>query len=97
MRNSMITILGLGLAAALASTSAPASAAEDARCSALPQQVRSALPNASPDAAKAATRRLRTGELLCRANNARGAAREFQVALKLLRASDTQVAAAGAR
>jgi hypothetical protein len=83
MRNLIATLAGLVVAATVALTATPASAA-DARCEAMPQQIRGALPNAEPAVAQNAARRLRTGEALCRANNQRGAAREFQVALKLL-------------
>jgi hypothetical protein len=83
----LVTILGLGLSAALVATASTASAAGDDRCSALPQQVRSALASADEEVATRAARRLRTGEALCKANNARAAAKEFQVALKLLGAT----------
>jgi hypothetical protein len=53
----------------------------------MPQQIRSALAGAEKAVAQNAARRLRTGEALCRANNQRGAAKEFQVALKLLGAN----------
>jgi hypothetical protein len=88
MRPSLIAIAGLALAGTLSLSAAPAAAA-DTRCEALPQQVRAALAGAESGKAQAATRRLRTGEALCKANNARGGAREFQAALKLL---DTQSA-----
>ncbi|HEX8571674.1 MAG TPA: hypothetical protein VF759_02855 [Allosphingosinicella sp.] len=87
MRNLIVTLAGLVLTGSIAATAAPASAAADARCEAMPQQVRSALANAEPSVARNAVRRLRTGEALCRANNERAAAKEFQVALKLLGAS----------
>jgi hypothetical protein len=94
MRNALVTLAGLALAGTLAFSGAPASAA-DARCEALPQQIRSALAGAEPKVAQNAVRRLRTGEALCRANNERGAAKEFQVALKLLGASGTGASLAG--
>jgi hypothetical protein len=83
MRKSIVTLAGLAAAATLAFSGAPASAA-DSRCEAMPNQIRSALAGAEPKAAQNAVRRLRTGEALCRANNQRAAAKEFQVALKLL-------------
>jgi hypothetical protein len=94
MRNLIVTLAGLVLTGSIAVSAAPASAA-DARCEALPQQVRSALAGAEPSVAGKAVRRLRTGEALCRANNERGAAKEFQVALKLLGASGTGATLAG--
>ncbi len=93
MRN-LVTLAGLALAGSLAFSGAPAAAA-DARCEALPKQIRSALANAEPKVAQNAARRLRTGEALCRANNERGAAREFQVALKLLGAGGAGTPMAG--
>ena len=95
MRNLIVTLAGLALAGTVALGAAPASAAPDARCEALPQQVRSALPSAEKSVAQNAVRRLRTGEALCRANNQRAAAKEFQVALKLLGASGTGTTLAG--
>jgi hypothetical protein len=86
MRNVIATLAGLAVTVTLAFTGAPASAA-DARCEAMPKQIRSALAGAQPKVAQNAARRLRTGEALCRANNERGAAKEFQVALKLLGAA----------
>jgi hypothetical protein len=83
MRNLIVTLAGLVLTGTIALNAAPAAAA-DTRCEALPQQIRGALPNAEPAVAQNAARRLRLGEALCRANNQRGAAKEFQVALKLL-------------
>lgn len=85
MRRSiaMLAALALALTGTLALAAAPASAA-DPRCEAMPKQVRAALAGAEPAVAQNAARRLRTGEALCRANNQRGAAKEFQVALKLL-------------
>jgi hypothetical protein len=83
MRNLIATLAGLLVAGTVALTAQPASAA-DPRCEALPQQIRGALPQAEPQVAQNAARRLRTGEALCRANNQRAAAKEFQVALKLL-------------
>lgn len=94
MRNFIVTLAGLALTGAIALQSAPAAAA-DPRCEAMPQQIRSALATAEPGAAKNAARRLKTGELLCRANNERAAAKEFQVALKLLGASGTGTTLAG--
>jgi hypothetical protein len=94
MRNLIVTLAGLVLTGSIAVTAAPASAA-DARCEALPQQVRSALAGAEPSAARNATRRLRTGEALCRANSQRAAAKEFQAALKLLGASGSGTTLAG--
>lgn len=94
MRNFIATLAGLLVAGTLAFTGAPASAA-DSRCDALPQQVRGALAGAEPGIAQNAARRLRTGEALCRANNQRAAAREFQVALKLLGANGTGTSLAG--
>jgi hypothetical protein len=93
MRNLIVTLAGVVLTGSIAVTAAPAAA--DARCEALPQQVRSALAGAEPSAARNAVRRLRTGEALCRANNQRAAAKEFQVALKLLGASGTGTTLAG--
>lgn len=83
MRNVTVALAGLLAAGTLALSAAPASAA-DSRCDAMPQQIRAALSGAEPQVAQNAARRLRTGEALCRANNQRGAAKEFQVALKLL-------------
>ncbi|MGA9581598.1 MAG: hypothetical protein WBR13_06485 [Allosphingosinicella sp.] len=83
MRNYIVDLAGLALAGTLAFSGPPALAA-DARCEAMPRQIRDALPKAEAKVAQNAARRLRTGEALCRAKNERGAAREFQVALKLL-------------
>ena len=94
MRSLTITLAGLLLAGTVALNAAPASAA-DPRCEAMPQQIRSALAGAEPAVAQNAVRRLRTGEALCRANNQRAAAKEFQVALKLLGAAGTVTAMAG--
>lgn len=94
MRNLIVTLAGLALVGTVALGATPAAAA-DARCEALPQQVRNALPGAEPAVAQNAARRLRTGEALCRANNQRGAAREFQVALKLLGQSGASTTLAG--
>lgn len=94
MRNATVTLAGLAFAGTLALAGTPASAA-DARCEAMPQQIRSALAAAEPKVAQNATRRLRTGEALCRANNERGAAKEFQVALKLLGANGAGTSLAG--
>ena len=94
MRNVIATLAGLAVAGAVAFTAAPASAA-DPRCDSMPQQIRSALAGAEPKAAQTAARRLRTGEALCRANNQRAAAKEFQVALKLLGASGAGTSMAG--
>lgn len=94
MRNAIITLAGLVLTGTIALGAAPASAA-DPRCEAMPQQIRSALAAAEPAVAQNAARRLKTGELLCRANNQRAAAREFQVALKLLGRSGSTSALAG--
>ena len=95
MRNSIVTLAGLALAGAIAVTAAPAAAAADTRCEAMPQQIRGALASAEPAVAQNAARRLRTGEALCRANNQRAAAKEFQVALKLLAANGTATTMAG--
>jgi hypothetical protein len=86
MRNVIAILAGLAVTGTLALTGTPAAAA-DSRCEAMPQQIRTALPGAEPKVAQNAARRLRTGEALCRANNERGAAKEFQVALKLLGAA----------
>ena len=94
MRNVIAILAGLAVTGTLAFTGVPASAA-DGRCEAMPQQIRSALAGAEPRAAQNAARRLRTGEALCRANNERGAAREFQVALKLLGANGAGTGLAG--
>lgn len=94
MRNLIVTLAGLVLTGSIALTAAPASAA-DARCDALPKQVRTALADAEPSTASRALRRLRTGEALCRANNQRAAAKEFEVALKLLGASGAGTTLAG--
>ena len=94
MRNFIVTLAGLVLTGTIALGAAPAAAA-DPRCEVLPQQVRSALPGAEPGVAQNAVRRLRTGEALCRANNQRAAAKEFQVALKLLGATGTATTLAG--
>jgi hypothetical protein len=94
MRNLIVTLAGLALAGSMVFNAAPASAA-DLRCDSLPQQIRSALPGAEPGIAQNAARRLKTGEALCRANNQRAAAKEFQVALKLLGASGTATTMAG--
>lgn len=94
MRNLIVTLAGLALTGTIALNAAPASAA-DPRCEAMPQQIRGALAGAEPSVAKNAARRLRTGEALCRANNQRAAAKEFQVALKLLGAAGTGATLAG--
>ena len=94
MRNLTVTLAGLVIAGSLAFSGTPAAAA-DARCEALPQQIRGALAGADKAVAQNAARRLRTGEALCRANNERGAAREFQVALKLLGANGAGTSLAG--
>lgn len=91
MRN---LITSAALAGILAFVAAPASAA-DPRCEAMPQQVRAALAGADKSVAQNAARRLRTGEALCRANNERAAAKEFQVALKLLGVSGAGTSMAG--
>lgn len=83
MRPTLIALAGLTLAASLSFGAAPAAAA-DTRCEALPAQVRTAIGSADTAKARTAVRHLRTGEALCKANNARGGAREFQAALKLL-------------
>jgi len=95
MRNLVITLAGFVLAGTLALNAAPASAAADPRCEAMPQQIRGALAGAEPSVARSAARRLKTGEALCRANNERAAAKEFQVALKLLGANGTGASLAG--
>ncbi|HYD38218.1 MAG TPA: hypothetical protein VEA60_11425 [Allosphingosinicella sp.] len=94
MRNVIVTLAGLALTGTIAFNAAPASAA-DPRCEAMPQQIRSALATAEPGVARNAARRLKTGELLCRANNQRAAAKEFQVALKLLGANGGGTTLAG--
>jgi hypothetical protein len=94
MRNAIVTLAGLVLTGTIALGAAPASAA-DTRCEAMPQQVRVALAGAEPAVAQNAARRLKTGEALCRANNQRAAAKEFQVALKLLGANGTSTTLAG--
>jgi hypothetical protein len=94
MRNLIATLAGLLVAGTLAFAGAPASAA-DSRCEAMPQQIRGALAGAEPGVAQNAARRLRLGEALCRANNQRGAAKEFQVALKLLGANGAGTSLAG--
>ena len=95
MRNVIATLAGLAVAGTLALTGTPAAAADDARCETMPQQIRSALPGADKGKAQSAARRLRTGEALCRANNQRAAAKEFQVALKLLGANGAGTSLAG--
>jgi hypothetical protein len=94
MRNLIVTLAGLVLTGTIAVNAAPAAAA-DPRCEAMPQQVRGALAGAEPSVAKNAVRRLKTGEALCRANNQRAAAKEFQVALKLLGVNGANAALAG--
>ena len=94
MRNFIVTLAGLALTGTIALSAAPASAA-DPRCEAMPQQIRGALASAEPAVAQNAARRLKTGEALCRANNQRAAAKEFQVALKLLGASGGSTTLAG--
>ena len=94
MRNLIVTLAGLALTGTIALNAVPAAAA-DARCEAMPQQIRGALATAEPKVAQTAARRLKTGELLCRANNQRAAAKEFQVALKLLGADGTATTLAG--
>ena len=94
MRNLIVTLAGLALTATVALNAAPAAAA-DPRCDSMPQQIRGALAGAEPKLAQNAARRLRTGEALCRANNQRAAAKEFQVALKLLGASGPATTLAG--
>jgi hypothetical protein len=93
MRN-FVTLAGLALSGAIAFAAAPAAAA-DTRCDAMPQQIRAALAGAEKGAAQNAARRLRTGEALCRANNQRAAAKEFQVALKLLGVTGAGTSMAG--
>ncbi|HEX8622443.1 MAG TPA: hypothetical protein VF718_10765 [Allosphingosinicella sp.] len=95
MRNLIVTLAGLVLTGTIAFNAASASAAADPRCEAMPQQVRGALAGAEPSVARNAARRLRTGEALCRANNQRAAAKEFQVALKLLGANGAGTTMAG--
>jgi hypothetical protein len=95
MRNLIVTLAGLVLTGTVALAATPASAAGDPRCEAMPQQIRGALATAEAGVAKNAARRLKTGELLCRANNQRAAAKEFQVALKLLGASGSSATLAG--
>jgi hypothetical protein len=95
MRNLLVTLTGLAVAGTIALNAATAAAAADPRCEAMPQQIRGALAGAEPSVAKSAARRLRTGEALCRANNQRAAAKEFQVALKLLGANGTGTSLAG--
>jgi hypothetical protein len=94
MRNLIATLSGLLVAATVAFAGTPASAA-DQRCEALPQQIRAAIAGADPSVAQNAARRLRLGEALCRANNQRAAAKEVQVALKLLGANGTGTSLAG--
>lgn len=94
MRNLVVTLAGLVLTGTIAFNAAPAAAA-DPRCEAMPQQIRGALAGAEPSVAQNAVRRLKTGEALCRANNQRAAAKEFQVALKLLGANGTNTSLAG--
>ena len=94
MRNVIATLAGLLVAATVAFAGTPAAAA-DPRCEAMPQQIRGALAGAEPSVAQNAARRLRLGEALCRANNQRAAAKEFQVALKLLGANGTGTSLAG--
>jgi hypothetical protein len=94
MRTLIVTLAGLVLTGTIAFNAAPAAAA-DPRCEAMPQQIRGALAGADRSVAQSVARRLRTGEALCRANNQRAAAKEFQVALKLLGASGTGTTMAG--
>ncbi|HEX8381648.1 MAG TPA: hypothetical protein VF619_13995 [Allosphingosinicella sp.] len=94
MRNLVVTLAGLVLTGTIALAAAPAAAA-DTRCEAMPQQIRAALTGAEKSAAQNAARRLRTGEALCRANNQRAAAKEFQVALKLLGVTGAGTSMAG--
>ncbi|HEX8482787.1 MAG TPA: hypothetical protein VF650_12870 [Allosphingosinicella sp.] len=94
MRNLIVTLAGLVLTGTVALAAAPAAAA-DTRCEAMPQQIRAALAGADKSAAQSASRRLRTGEALCRANNQRAAAKEFQVALKLLGVTGAGTSMAG--
>jgi hypothetical protein len=94
MRNVIATLAGLLVAGTLAVSNAPAFAA-DSRCDSMPQQIRGALAGAEKGVAQNAARRLRTGEALCRANNQRAAAKEFQVALKLLGANGAGTSMAG--
>ena len=94
MRNALVTLAALILTGTVALGATPAAAA-DPRCEAMPQQIRGALAGAEPAVAKNAVRRLHTGEALCRANNQRAAAKEFQVALKLLGASGASTTLAG--
>lgn len=88
------TLAGLAIAGTLALSGTPAAAA-DPRCESMPRQVRSALTGADKSVAQSAARRLRLGEALCRANNERAAAKEFQVALKLLGVSGAGTSLAG--
>lgn len=94
MRNLIATLAGLLVAGTLFAAGTPAAAA-DPRCDSMPQQIRGALAGAETGIAKRAATRLRTGEALCRANNQRAAAREFQIALKLLGANGAGTAMAG--
>jgi hypothetical protein len=84
MRHLLSTAAAMLVAGSLTFAANPARAADDSRCTRMPEQVRSALAGAEGPAAAQAARRLRSGEQLCRAKNERAAAREFQVALRLL-------------
>ncbi len=97
MRHALTTAAAMLIAGSLTFVAAPARAAEDDRCTALPEQVRSALAGAESSAAAQAARRLRVGQQLCRAKNQRAAAKEFQAALKLLGRSETASAYVAAK
>lgn len=82
MRPMLIT---LALAAsAIAFAPVPAAAKADSRCDTVPAQIRAAASKAAPVAAGNALRHLGDGEQLCRAGNARAAAKKFRAASKEL-------------
>ncbi len=58
-------------------------AAQDERCTTLPEQARVAVQSVDAGTAKQALRYIATGEKLCEAGNEREAAKKFAAALKL--------------
>ena len=79
----------------LASAATPVSAAP-ADCTAMPAQLRAAAATADPAKARKALANVRTGELLCRADNSFEAARKFRAAATTLGVDPAQLAASTA-
>ncbi len=78
-------------------SAATAQTSEDYRCSALPDQVRSAVAESTDRSAKArAERFLATGNSLCNARAEGAAARQYRSALRVLGASENQPQGANA-